>query len=78
MLEARAYFSTTFLRRKERDASISTIEEDNLSLPAPERKARHAQRGRFPRVRHLCNDEEGDPLYETTLQYAILKKEWQS
>ena len=39
----------------ERNATHLSLHRGGQSLlPAPERKARHAQGGRFPRVRHLC------------------------
>ena len=34
------------------------------------------QEGLFREFVSFVNDEEGKPIYENTLQYAILKKEW--
>ncbi len=35
------------------------------------------QEGCFVEFVSFVNDEAGNPIYETTLQYAILRKEWQ-
>jgi hypothetical protein len=32
--------------------------------------------GLFVEFVSFVNDENGQPIYENTLQYAILKKEW--
>lgn len=53
-------------------------EEDNLSCQRLSEKLGMRKEGVFREFVTFVNDEKGDPLYETTLQYAILKKEWQS
>ena len=32
--------------------------------------------GMFKEFITFINDEDGNPIYENTIQYAILKKEW--
>ena len=32
--------------------------------------------GTFMEFVSFVNDERGEPIYENTIQYAILKKEW--
>lgn len=34
--------------------------------------------GMFIEFVSFVNDEDGNPIYENTIQYAIIKKEWQS
>ena len=34
--------------------------------------------GFFMKFISFVNDENGDPIYENTYQYAILKKEWEN
>ena len=34
--------------------------------------------GLFREFVTFVNDEHGEPIYENTMQYAILKKEWEA
>ena len=78
MLEAaRAYFDYLFTRKGARRIYLYT-EEDNLSCQRLSEKLGMRKEGVFREFVTFVKDEKGDPLYETTLQYAILKKEWKS
>ena len=78
MLEAaRAYFDYLFTQKGTRRIYLYT-EEDNLSCQRLNEKLGMRKEGVFREFVTFVNDEKGDPLYETTLQYAILKKEWKS
>lgn len=78
MLEAaRAYFDYLFTQKGTRRIYLYT-EEDNLACQRLSEKLGMRKEGVFREFVTFVNDEKGDPLYETTLQYAILKKEWQS
>ena len=74
---ARAYFDYLFTQKGTRRIYLYT-EEDNLSCQRLNEKLGMRKEGVFREFVTFVNDEKGDPLYETTLQYAILKKEWQS
>lgn len=74
MLEAaRAYFDYLFTQKGTRRIYLYT-EEDNLSCQRLSEKLGMRKEGVFREFVTFVNDEKGDPLYETTLQYAILKK----
>ena len=78
MLEAaRAYFDYLFTQKGARRIYLYT-EEDNLPCQRLSEKLGMRKEGVFREFVSFVSDEKGDPLYETTLQYAILKKEWKS
>lgn len=54
------------------------VEEDNLSGRRLCERLGMRREGLFKEFVSFVDDENGDPIYENTFQYAILKKEWES
>lgn len=72
---AKAFFDYLFDQKGARRIYAFT-EDDNLSSQKLCKKLGMRQEGLFREFVTFVNDENGDPVYENTLQYAILKKEW--
>ena len=72
---AKAFFDYQFYRKGAR--RIYTFTEDyNLSSQKLCQKLGMRQEGLFREFVTFVNDEDGNPIYENTMQWAILKKEW--
>ena len=52
------------------------MEDDNLPSQRLCRKLGMRQEGLFREFISFVNNPDGTPLYENTLQFALLKKEW--
>ena len=72
---ARAFFDYLFCRKGARRIYAFT-EDYNLPSQKLCEKLGMRQEGLFREFVTFVNDEDGNPIYENTLQYAILKKEW--
>ena len=72
---AKAFFDYLFCQKGARRIYAFT-EDDNLSSQKLCQKLGMRQEGLFREFVTFVNDEDGNPIYENTLQYAILKKEW--
>ena len=72
---AKAYLDFLF---HEMDARriYAYVEEDNASSQQLCRKLGMRQEGLFKEFISFVKNPDGTPLYENTLQFAILKKEW--
>ena len=72
---AKAFFDYLFCQKGAR--RIYAFTEDN-NLPSQNlcRKLGMRQEGLFREFVSFVNDTEGNPIYENTMQWAILKKEW--
>ena len=72
---AQAFFDYLFCQKGAR--RIYAYTEDN-NLPSQNlcRKLGMRQEGLFREFVSFVNDADGNPIYENTLQWAILKKEW--
>ncbi len=73
---ARAYFGYLFGEKKMRRLYAYT-EEDNTASQNVCRKLGMRHEGTFKEFISFVNNPNGEPKYENTLQFAILKKEWQ-
>lgn len=72
---AYAYFEYLFSQKGAR--RIYTYTEDyNLSCQHLCEKLGMRREGMFMEFASFINDTKGNPIYENTIQYAILKKEW--
>jgi len=72
---AYAFFEYLFSQKGAR--RIYTYTEDyNLSCQHLCEKLGMRREGMFMEFVSFINDAEGNPIYENTIQYAILKKEW--
>lgn len=72
---ARAYFDYLFNRKGIRRIYAYT-EDYNLSSRRLCEKLGMRREGMFLEFVSFVNDEDGAPIYENTMQYALLKKEW--
>ena len=72
---ARAFFDYLFSQKGARRIYAYT-EDDNLPSQKLCKKLGMRQEGLFREFVTFVKDENGDPIYENTLQWAILKKEW--
>ena len=72
---AKAFFDYLFYRKGARRIYAFT-EDYNLSSQKLCKKLGMRQEGLFREFVTFVTDETGNPIYENTLQYAILKKEW--
>ena len=73
---AKAFFDYLFYQKGARRIYAYT-EDDNFSSQKLCRKLGMRQEGLFREFVTFVNDENGDPIYENTMQWAILKKEWE-
>ena len=54
------------------------MEDYNLSSQRLCEKLGMRREGLFKEFVSFVNDEDGVPIYENTMQYAMLKKEWRN
>ena len=73
---AHAFFDYLFHQKGARRIYAYT-EDYNLSSQNLCRKLGMRQEGMFMEFVSFVNDAEGNPIYENTMQWAILKKEWE-
>ncbi len=73
---AHAFFDYLF-REKGARRIYAYTEEDNISSQKVCEKLGMRREGRFVEFVTFVNHPDGSPRYETTLQYAILKREWE-
>ena len=74
---AHAFFEYLFQNKGARRIYAYT-EDYNLASQKLCEKLGMRREGLFLEFISFVNDEDGDPIYENTYQYAILKKEWKS
>ena len=72
---AHAFFDYLF-REKGARRIYAYTEDDNLSSQRLCQKLGMRQEGFFREFVSFVSNPDGTPLYENTMQYAILKKEW--
>lgn len=72
---ARAFFDYLF-REKGARRIYAYTEDYNLPSQKLCEKLGMRREGLFKEFVSFVNDENGEPIYENTMQYAILKKEW--
>ena len=74
---AKAYFDYLFMEKGARRIYAYT---EDYNLPSQRLCERLGMRreGLFMEFVSFINNPDGTPLYENTMQYAILKKEWES
>lgn len=72
---ARAFFDYLFTQKGARRIYAYT-EDYNVSSQRLCEKLGMRKEGEFKEFVSFVNNPDGTPLYENTLQYAILKKEW--
>lgn len=72
---AHAFFDYLFDEKGARRIYAYT-EDYNLSCQHLCEKLGMRREGMFMEFVSFVNDENGDPIYENTMQYAVLKKEW--
>ena len=72
---AQAFFAYLFNQKGARRIYAFT-EDYNLPSQNLCKKLGMRQEGLFREFVTFVNDEDGNPIYENTLQFAILKKEW--
>ena len=73
---AQAFFDYLFFEKGARRIYAYT-EDDNLPSQKLCEKLGMRREGLFMEFVTFVNDAEGNPIYENTYQYAILKKEWE-
>lgn len=73
---AKAFFSYLF-REKGARRIYAYTEDYNLHSQHLCEKLGMRKEGEYKEFVSFVNDEEGNPIYENTLEYAILKKEWE-
>ena len=72
---AKAFFDYLFYQKNARRIYAFT-EDYNLASQKLCQKLGMRQEGLFQEFVTFVNDEDGAPIYENTMQWAILKKEW--
>ena len=72
---AKAFFDYLFYQKGARRIYAYT-EDYNLPSQNLCKKLGMRQEGLFMEFVSFVNDAEGNPIYENTMQWAILKKEW--
>ena len=72
---AKAYFDYLFNQKNARRLYAYTEDYNRSSQKLCERLGMRKE-GMFIEFVSFINDEDGNPIYENTIQYAILKKEW--
>ena len=73
---AKAFFDYLFYQKGARRIYAYT-EDYNLPSQHLCKKLGMRQEGMFREFVSFVNDADGNPIYENTMQYAILKKEWE-
>jgi [ribosomal protein S5]-alanine N-acetyltransferase len=74
---ARALFQDLFTRRQARRL-YAYVEEHNHPSRRLCEKLGMRQEGLFREFISFTTDAAGEPVFENTMQYAILRKEWQA
>lgn len=74
---AQAFFNYLFTHKGARRVYAYT-EDYNIASRKLCEKLGMRQEGLFREFISFVNDDEGNPIYENTYQYATLKKEWES
>ena len=74
---AKAFFDYLFYQKGARRIYAFT-EDYNLSSQKLCKKLGMRQEGLFREFVTFVNDEDGNPIYENTMQWAILKREWEA
>ena len=74
---ARAYFEFLFSEKGARRIYAYT-EDYNIASQKLCEKLGMRREGLYMEFISFVNDENGNPIYENTCEYAILKKEWQN
>ena len=72
---AKVFFDYLFKQKSARRIYAYT-EDDNLSSQHLCEKLGMRREGMFMEFVSFVNNSDGTPHYENTIQYAILKKEW--
>ncbi|MGH2342850.1 GNAT family N-acetyltransferase [Segnochrobactraceae bacterium EtOH-i3] len=72
---ARALFDHLFTVKEARRL-YAYVEDDNFASQRLCERLGMRQEGLFREFISFVNDDQGVPIYENTLQYAILRKEW--
>lgn len=72
---ATAMFVSLFTKRGARRL-YAYVEDSNISSQRLCEKLGMRQEGLFKEFVSFKNDDQGVPIYENTMQYAILRKEW--
>lgn len=72
----RAYFDFLFRTMNARRI-YAYVEDYNTSSQKLCERLRMRKEGLFKEFISFVNDENGQPVYENTMQFAILKKEWE-
>lgn len=72
---AKAYFDYLFNQKNARRLYAYTEDYNTSSQKLCERLGMRKE-GMFVEFVSFINDKDGNPIYENTIQYAILKKEW--
>lgn len=75
MKSARAYLDYLFNHMNARRI-YAYVEDYNISSQRLCKKLGMRQEGLFKEFISFINNPDGTPLYENTMQFAILKKEW--
>lgn len=73
---AKAYFDFLFFEMNARRI-YAYVEDDNIRSQRLCQKLGMRKEGEFKEFISFVRDANGMPIYENTLQFAILKKEWQ-
>ncbi len=73
---AKAYFDFLFHEQQARRIYLYT-EDNNFACQKLSEKLGMRREGLFREFVSFVNDADGNPIYENTYQYAILKKEWE-
>ena len=76
MYEAASLFFDYLFEKKDARRIYAYTEVDNIASQKLCEKLGMRQEGLFKEFVSFINDENGNPIYENTYQYAILKKEW--
>ena len=74
---AQAFFDHLFEHKGARRIYAYT-EEDNLPSQRLCERLGMRREGMFMEFVSFVKDDQGNPIYENTIQYAILKREWQT
>lgn len=74
---ARALFAHLFTARRARRL-YAYVEEDNIASRRLCQKLGMREEGLFLEFISFVTDDKGEPLFENTMQYAILRREWRA
>ena len=73
---AKAFFDYLFQKKSARRIYAYT-EDDNLPSQKLCQRLGMRHEGLFREFVTFVNDADGNPIYENTIQWAILKREWE-